>query len=212
MAKTESYPASRQHWDFAVISLSAWSANCLKLRTHYAKPQIQRLFVAIINLFVALSQKIAVLKVEQQQQKMAYVEEWEDLLLPNIQADLLDLWYFIVNQFNDKVVELKDYTFLQEAGNVIDCFSYKLICSKEGSRISWIKIVNKCTQLIINPLSILQLWGFKFLQVLVLGLIDLDLQTDLSNVPNCKGLTLTEFKEVLTLTHTIVDNLLSGFK
>lgn len=209
-AKTDYYPLSRQHWDFPVISLSGWSANCLKLRGQYTKLQIQRLFVVIINLFVALSKKVDSLK--QEQQKMSYVEEWEDLLSPNIQADLLDLWYFILNQYNDKVVELKDHTFLQETGNVLDCFSYKLVCTKEGSRISWIKIVKKCTQLLVNSLSIFQLWGVKFLQVLVPGLIDLDMQTDLSDIPNCKGLTVTELKEALNLTHTIVDNLLSGFK
>ncbi|EEZ97459.2 E3 ubiquitin-protein ligase listerin isoform X2 [Tribolium castaneum] len=201
---------SRQHWDFGVISLASWASNCCKFRSGYDSGKNQAFMVAISEFYIALNEKINELK--RNNVKSGFVDEWEELFLPNVHLDLVQLWLYLAEQFASKTCLLDYHPFLQEFGKVTDHFVYKLIFSKENTLPSWSKILKRCAVLLTNSTSILQLWGYKMLLILVPGLIEIDLQSDSSSTPNTKGFTIGQFKEILLQTHSIVDGVLAGFK
>ncbi|XP_044263006.1 E3 ubiquitin-protein ligase listerin [Tribolium madens] len=202
---------SRQHWDFGVISLASWASNCYKLRSGYDNEQNQAFMATVSEFFIVLNEKITELK--RNNVKSGFVDEWEELFLPNIHLDLVQLWLYLSEQFASKASCPLDYhPFLQQFGKVTHNFVYKLIFSKENTLPSWSKILKRCAALLTNSVSILQLWGYKMLLILVPGLIEIDLQSDSSTTPNTKGFTIGQFKEILLQTHTIVDGVLASFK
>lgn len=135
------------------------------------------------------------------------------LLVGCVKVEICITDILILEQFAAKTsVPLEFYPFLQEFGRVSDSFVHTLIFSKENTLPSWSKILRRCASLLTNSVSILQLWGYKMLRVLVPGLIEIDLQSDSSSTPNIKGFTIGQFKEILVQTHNIVDGVLAGFK
>ncbi|RZC42281.1 E3 ubiquitin-protein ligase listerin [Asbolus verrucosus] len=202
---------NRQHWDFGVISLSSWASNCWKLRSGYHNEQIRALMVAVADFYVSLDGKMGEMK--RNGVKSDFVEEWEDLFLPNIHTDLLQLFLYLSEEIASKQsLSIEYQPFLQEFGRIIDHFHHKLIFTKDNSLPNWSKILKRCSPLLVNSTSVLQLWGYKMLLILVPGLIDVDLQSNNSNTPNTKGLTFEQFKETLLHTQNIVNDLLVGFK
>lgn len=90
---------NRRHWDFGVLSLVSWASNCLKARSHYQKIQVQAISAAVVDLYVKTEEQIC--KLQQEYENHNFVNEWRDVLVESIHADLAQLWLYLAGNFKN---------------------------------------------------------------------------------------------------------------
>ncbi|KAJ8985103.1 hypothetical protein NQ317_019789 [Molorchus minor] len=201
---------SRRHWDFGVLSLVSWASNCLKGWASYEKYEFQALLSAIVSLFTNTDNQIQ--KIKEDNVKSDYIDEWEQILVESIHADLAQLWLNLAEKLetNPNIIH---FPLIREVGTVVDNIRQSFIFKfNDSSMAKWTKFLKRSCSLLISPQPALQLWGYKMLHELVPGLIKIDAEAVNTNTPHRKGLIFEQFKEKLVETQDIVNTMLMGFK
>ncbi|XP_066152599.1 E3 ubiquitin-protein ligase listerin [Euwallacea fornicatus] len=208
----ENCELTTKYWDLIVLSMDAWSSNCLKYASSLVNEyQYQRLVVAIGELFIKTCEKIKKLKSEKSESN--YVEEWEDIIVENVHSQLAQIWLFFADYFNHSNQDnLLNLPFLQSFGEITDYLKHDLIFKENQILPKWTGFLKTSNLLLTNSRTVLQMWGYKLLLVLVPGLIKIDEKAINSSALHKKGLIFEQFKEKLVELQDIVNSMLIDFR
>ena len=168
--------------------------------------------MAVIDLFSIIDEHILILK--KNDPCNSFVCEWNDLFLQTIHTDVVQIWYYLAEQFQrHEDFHMTVLPLVEQFDKVFEHFDYNFICkSNDGSLPKWSKFLRHCCTLLTHPKCSVQIWSYKMLVVLLPGLVEIDSVSVNTNTPHEKGLIFEQFKDLLLRTQEIVQSMLLDFK
>ncbi|XP_030758114.1 E3 ubiquitin-protein ligase listerin [Sitophilus oryzae] len=161
---------SDDQWDFVVLSLIPWSANCYRAKHLLKNFQYQAFLVAVSNLFTSVSRAISKFKFENTHEH--HVNEWEEVLLESIHTDMLQTWLILAYDFTNVVANCLFYVgLMQQFGKMTEGFECELLFRPNENGPKWTSVAGRARDLVRCSHPLLQLWGYRMLLVLVPGIV-----------------------------------------
>lgn len=219
---------SSQHWDFALISLTAWASSMDKSKQKYIQIEVAEFICAVCDLYMVFYDYLC-------QTTSNLLVEFRDLFAQDVHISLINTWMFIAGNIIDTNILLKcnihDLVFIseQELQMKVTCITKLPALEIIGEVIThlepnylirvgdpnlpkWQSLVQLCGKLLQSPVSVLQLWGYQGLRRILQELVALDVKSLNQNSPQAYGLMCSQLGHVLTTMQDVVQTMLMDFK
>ncbi|KAF7277773.1 hypothetical protein GWI33_009194 [Rhynchophorus ferrugineus] len=201
----------QNHWDFVVLSLVSWTSNCYKARNFLNQFQHQSMLVSVTQLYMAVCDRVMNFREEQCNEN--FVNEWDDVLLESIHADVALTWIYLAEWLcNSEHNTLFNIPLAQNYGKVTEYLKQEFLFRTSENLPKWSKFLRRGCDLLTSSSAILQLWGYRMLLVLVPGLIKVDSDALNLNRPHRKGLIFEQFEDKLKQVEDVVSSMLIEFR
>lgn len=206
-----------EHWDFILISLTTWQQLLLtNFQRNYTDIKLMTLMIAVCQLYHAVQTLMN--KHEQEpipELPSALLDEWINVFASSIHSDIVKIWMFCMNLYNQDTVTLKSIIPLDYLGKSISILDKNILYKKydkHGETINFNELLKLSLKLLQSPIPNIQLGAYHALKHMVSELVQCDKVLIESDNFESNNFNIIKFKAVLLSTQNIVNTILMEFK